>query len=104
MTASLDGPLVVGKSFTWSTAGLDTPIVSTIYAIEPQHDTLWGGPSAGIVGIHSWLFEATGTGTRVTTEESWSGTAVEANPAEAAAMLGPSLERWLNFLAAAATF
>ena len=47
VTASLDGPLVVGKSFTWSTAGLDTPIVSTIYAIEPQRATLWGGPSAG---------------------------------------------------------
>lgn len=89
---------------TWSTAGLDGPIVSTIRAIAPQRATLWGGVSSGIVGIHSWLFEATGTRTRVITEETWSGAAVEAKPAEAAAMLGASLECWLNFLAAAVPF
>ena len=101
-SASVDGPLAVGGSFTWTTAGLDTPVVSTIYVLEPQRAVLWGGPSAGIDGIHHWMFATSGTGTRVTTEESWRGPSVEGDPVEAAAMLAASLERWLGFLAAAA--
>ena len=63
---------------------------------------LWGGPSAGIAGIHRWTFDAVDTGTRVTTEESWAGAPVETNPTEARKMLEVSLDRWSDFLAAAA--
>jgi uncharacterized protein YndB with AHSA1/START domain len=100
-TATLAGPFAAGNSFTWTSAGLDTPIVSTIYAVEAEHAILWGGPSAGIDGIHRWTFDAAGVGTRVTTEESWAGAAVEANPTEARKMLAASLDRWLDFLTAA---
>ena len=101
-SATLDGPFAAGSSFTWTTAGLAQPIVSTIYSVEPERSILWGGPSAGIVGIHRWTFAALDSGTRVITEESWAGGPVEANPAEAQKMLEASLDRWLDFLVAAA--
>jgi hypothetical protein len=41
-------------------------------------------------------------GTQVTTEESWAGAPVEANPTEARKMLEASLDRRLDFLASAA--
>jgi hypothetical protein len=72
-TASIDGPLAAGSALTWTTAGLDKPIVSTIHAVEPHRSTLWSGPASGIVGIHRWAFDDTDAGTRVTTEESWGG-------------------------------
>jgi uncharacterized protein YndB with AHSA1/START domain len=102
-TASIDGPLAAGSALTWTTAGLDKPIVSTIHAVEPHRSTLWSGPASGIVGIHRWAFDDTDAGTRVTTEESWGGAPVEANPTKAAKMLETSLERWLHFLGTAAT-
>jgi uncharacterized protein YndB with AHSA1/START domain len=102
-TASIDGPLAAGSALTWTTAGLDKPIVSTIHAVEPHRSTLWSGPASGIVGIHRWAFDDTAAGTRVTTEESWGGAPVEANPTKAAKMLETSLKRWLDFLGTAAT-
>jgi hypothetical protein len=102
-TATIEGPFAVGNPFTWTTAGLAQPIVSTIYSVEAKRSILWGGPSAGIAGIHRWSFEAVDAGTQVTTEESWAGAPVEANPTEARKMLEASLDRWLDFLASAAT-
>ena len=102
-TSTIEGPFAIGNSFTWTTAGLSEPIVSTIYSVDKNRSILWGGPSAGIVGIHRWMFDAVDAGTRVTTEESWAGASIEANPAEAKKMLEVSLERWLDFLASAAT-
>lgn len=101
-TTSLDRDLAPGAHFTWTTAGLDAVITSTIYAIEPRRSTLWGGLSGGIMGIHGWSFEAVTDGVRVTTEESWSGNAVASDPAEAKHLLETSLARWLGFLDAAA--
>ena len=100
-TAALTGSFAAGSSFTWRTAGLDTPIVSTIYAVDAEHTMLWGGPSAGIDGIHRWTFDAAAGGTHVTTEESWAGAAVDANPTEAQRTLTVSLNRWLDFLTTA---
>ena len=102
-SASLDGAFAVGQSITWTTTGLADPIVSTIYVVKDRVTTLWGGPSAGIDGIHRWTFKAIDGGTQVSTEESWAGLPVEANPAEATKMLDSSLVRWLDFLSAAAT-
>jgi hypothetical protein len=101
-TATLEGSFAAGNTFAWTTAGLAQPIVSTIYSVEAKRSILWRGPSAGIGGIHRWTFEAVDTGMRVTTEESWAGASVEAKPAEARKMLKASLDRWLDFLAAAA--
>lgn len=101
-SASIDRPFDVGQSFTWTTTGLSDPIVSTIYALDDHRSILWGGVSGGIDGIHHWTFKATDGGTLVSTEESWSGPQVDSDPEAATKMLQRSLERWLDFLAAAA--
>lgn len=101
--ASIDGDFAAASSITWTTAGIETPIVSTIAAVEPRRSVLWGGPASGIVGIHRWTFEPTDGGTRVITEESWSGVPIDADPTQAKGMLETSLNRWLDFLAEAAT-
>jgi len=74
VSASIDGDFAAGSMITWTTAGIDTPIISTIAAVVPVHSVIWSGPAAEIIGIHRWTFEADEGGTRVLTEESWSGT------------------------------
>lgn len=59
---------------------MSEPIVSTIYSINAKRSILWGGPAAGIMGIHRWTFDAVDAGTHVTTEESWAGVPIEAEP------------------------
>ena len=63
---------------------------------------MWGGPSAGITGIHSWTFTPVPGGVRVDTEESWSGGPIEADVAGMQQALDGSLIAWLEYLAAAA--
>jgi uncharacterized protein YndB with AHSA1/START domain len=97
--ARLDGPFTAGAVFHWETGGLS--IDSTIDAVEPQHRTVWGGPAAGIEGRHVWTFTPDGDGTRIVTEESWSGPPVDADPDRARTMLAASIRTWLDSLAAA---
>jgi len=99
-TARLDGPFAPGSTFSWHTGGLD--IESTIYKVEPEGRTLWGGPAHGIVGIHEWTFTPVEGGTRVETAESWSGEPIEADVEAMQAALDGSLVAWLGHLAAAA--
>lgn len=96
----LEQPLAPGASFRWQTAGLT--IRSTIYALEERTRILWGGPAAGIDGIHEWRFAETAGGVLVTTEESWSGEPVAADPAAMQAGLDRSLVAWLSHLKTAA--
>lgn len=98
--ARLDDPFEPGAVFSWSTFGMN--IASTVYEVEPMHHTLWGGPSDGIFGIHAWSFTPDAGGVMVATEESWSGSPVEANTAELQAALDGSLTSWLQLLADAA--
>ena len=98
--ARLDGPFAPGSAFSWHTSGLD--IESTIYRVEPERRTLWGGPAHGIVGVHEWTFAPAEGGTRVETAESWSGEPVEADVEAMQAALDGSLVAWLGHLAAAA--
>ncbi len=102
-SAGLDGEFAVGTSFTWMTNGLDQPVTSTLYAVQPGCSTLWGGPAAGIIGIHHWMFTPVDGGTTVMTEESWSGDPVAADPHRSRDLLEASLRRWLDFLEGAAT-
>ena len=102
--AHLTGPFAAGSSFTWKTHGLS--IVSEIYQVEDSgtgpRRTLWGGPAQGIVGLHLWTFTATPYGTHVATEESWSGSPVEADIAGMQTSLDASLVAWMAHLKAAA--
>jgi Polyketide cyclase / dehydrase and lipid transport len=98
--ARLDDPFQPGATFTWETYNLT--IVSTVYQIEPQRHTLWGGPSDGITGIHAWTFTPADGGVRVDTEESWSGDPVTADTAGMQAALDASLKAWLEHLRVAA--
>ncbi|WP_033825209.1 SRPBCC family protein [Kitasatospora sp. MBT63] len=94
--AKLAGPLAVGSSFIWRTHGLS--ITSTIRELVPGRRIVWGGTVEGIVGIHTWTFEQSGDRVAVHTEESWSGTPVEAAVEELATALQTSLENWLDCL------
>ena len=96
--ATIDGPVVPGSTITWRTTGIDGPIPSLIYAVEPLIRTLWGGPSMGIVGIHEWRFTDAGEDTLVETEESWAGDPIAADPTSMQASLDASLDAWLDRL------
>ena len=77
--AKLRGPLRVGASFDWSTAGLE--ITSTIGEFVPQRRIAWGGRTHDIDGLHVWTFTPQPGGVLVRTEESWDGDPVRADPA-----------------------
>ena len=101
--ARLDGAFEVGGSFEWTSYG--ATIASTIYAVEQTAErarVLWGGPAAGITGIHEWVMHQTPGGVHVLTLESLSGEPVEADVARAQAILDGSLTAWLVHLKAAA--
>ena len=98
--AELAGALVPGSSFRWSTGGLD--ITSTILAVVARHLLVWSGPTQGIFGVHRWVCETSDSGVCVTTEESWSGDAVAADPTAAKSLLDEHLTRWLTELGQAA--
>jgi uncharacterized protein YndB with AHSA1/START domain len=98
--AHLEGEFQPGATFAWET--YDLAIVSTVYEVEPRRHTLWGGPSAGITGIHSWTFTPVDGGVRVDTEESWSGDPVTADVAGMQTALDGSLTAWLEHLRVAA--
>ena len=98
--ARLDGPFEPGNSFTWTSYGFT--VTSTIYASAERARTLWGGPAAGITGVHEWVFSETPAGVHVTTQESWAGQPVEADITRMRTILDTSLAAWLKNLQAAA--
>ncbi|GAB2463931.1 SRPBCC family protein [Xylanimonas ulmi] len=95
-SAHIDGPLVPGASFRWSTHGID--VTSTVYALDAPRRILWGGPAQGVTGIHEWTFAAEGGATIVRTAESWDGDPVRADAEGQRAALDASLGAWLTLL------
>ena len=69
--ARLEGPLASGTRFTWK-AGPGT-IRSVLQVVEPPRRIGWTGQTMGIRAAHVWEIEAADGGSRVRTEESWSG-------------------------------
>ncbi|MEV4613569.1 SRPBCC family protein [Kitasatospora sp. NPDC049258] len=98
--ASIEGPLAPGATFRWRTHGLD--ITSTVQQLVPGERIVWGGPVQGIEGIHVWTFEEADGVVTVSTEESWAGAPVEAEPELLGDALRQSLEDWLGQLKARA--
>ncbi|MFF5809249.1 MFS transporter [Streptomyces sp. NPDC012746] len=96
----VDGPLLPGNSFRWRTHGMD--ITSTVHELVLGKRIVWGGPAAGITGMHVWTFEPDGIRTTVRTEESWSGAPVEAAADDLGKALHDSLQSWLSHLKARA--
>ena len=77
-------------------------MTSTIYEVADGSRVLWGGIAGGITGIHEWKFAETENGVHVTTNESFAGEPVEADPTSMQSMLDASLVAWLGHLKAAA--
>jgi uncharacterized protein YndB with AHSA1/START domain len=98
--AHADGAFEPGGSFDWTSFGFS--VTSTIYSVADQSRVLWGGTADGITGVHEWLFVETGDGVRVTTNESFAGDPVAADPGAMQSMLDGSLTSWLEHLKAAA--
>ncbi len=68
---SFGGPLAPGSEFRWK-AGPGT-IVSTLERVEPPRAVVWRGRTMSIKAIHEWRLEPHERGTRVETEEAFSG-------------------------------
>jgi hypothetical protein len=68
---SYDGPLEPGSVFRWK-AGPGT-IVSTLEEIDRPRYVRWRGRTMTIGAIHEWRLDERDGGTRVETEESFSG-------------------------------
>jgi uncharacterized protein YndB with AHSA1/START domain len=95
-TPGLVGP---GSVFRWSVSGLD--IVSTIAEVRPHERLVWSGHangSDGILGIHVWNLAPGDGGLLVSTEESFAGPPVDADPDSLQAALDESLGTWLQRL------
>ena len=97
VSATIDGDFEPGTSFSWSSGGLD--VASTIEAVEPFRTIRWSGPANGIWGEHSWTLLPQGDHVRISTEETWAGPPVDADPERARQLLDDSLQRWLRLLA-----
>lgn len=98
--AHVDGPLVPGVSFDWTSYGFS--VTSTVYEVAERARVLWGGTSGGITGVHEWLFTETPNGVHVTTNESFAGEPVEADVSGMQTALDASLVAWLGHLKTAA--
>lgn len=93
------GPLAPGSVFRWSAAGME--IESTIVQARPQERLVWrgygDGPN-GVLGVHVWALTPAGDGVEVSTEESFAGPPVDADPAQFQGGLDATLARWLDRL------
>lgn len=69
--ARLEGELRPGTTFVWR-SGPGT-ITSVLRSVEHGRELGWTGVTMGVHAVHVWRIEATQRGSRVTTEESWSG-------------------------------
>ena len=68
---SFKGSVAPGSEFRWK-SGPGT-IVSTLEEVDPPRYIRWRGRTLSIKAVHEWRFEASNGGTRVETDESFSG-------------------------------
>lgn len=97
---SFDGPLEPGSTFRWK-AGPAT-IVSTLEEVDPPRRVRWRGRTLSIDALHEYRFEPRDGGTRVETEETFSGLLARLMRASLQKTLDRSLEQGLEHLKAEA--
>ncbi|MEU7612637.1 SRPBCC family protein [Micromonospora sp. NPDC049204] len=93
------GPLAPGSVFRWSAAGME--IESTIVQVRPRERLVWrgyGDGPDGVLGVHVWALTPAGDGVEVSTEESFAGPPVDADPGPFQEGLDTTLARWLERL------
>ncbi|MCK2218572.1 SRPBCC family protein [Actinomadura sp. ATCC 31491] len=109
------GPLRKGSKFRWTTPAPATPatpattlvITSTVKDLKRGACIRWSGPAVGEglridQGVHVWNFTEVKGGVLVRTEESWTGSQIEADPQTSIKYLAPGLDLWLTALKSAA--
>ncbi|MET8282951.1 SRPBCC family protein [Micromonospora sp. NPDC005174] len=93
------GPLAPGSVFRWSAAGME--IESTIVQVRQRERLVWrgygDGPN-GVLGVHVWALTSASDGVEVSTEESFAGPPVDADPAPFQEGLDATLAMWLERL------
>jgi uncharacterized protein YndB with AHSA1/START domain len=93
---SIDGPVAPGTEFRWK-AGPGT-IVSTLEQVDPPGYIRWRGRTMSIKAIHEWRLEPSDGGTRVETDESFSGLLARLMRGSLQKTLDRSLESGLEHL------
>ena len=93
---SFDGPLAPGSEFRWK-AGPAT-IVSTLERVEPPRVVAWRGRTMSIKALHEWRLEPSDGGTRVETEETYTGLLARLFRGQLQKTLDRALEQGLEHL------
>lgn len=99
-TAKLLGPLAPGSRFRWNSGG--TGVSSTLEEVDQPHRLGWTGRAMGAKARHVWALRPEGSGTTVTTEESFEGLVVVLLKGRMQRLLDDSLQKWLAALKKAA--
>jgi hypothetical protein len=93
---SIEGPVAPGTEFRWK-AGPGT-IVSTLEQVDPPRYIRWRGRTLSIEALHEWRLESLNGGTRVETDESFSGLLARLLRSSLQKTLDSSLENGLEQL------
>ena len=97
---SFDGPLEPGSTFRWK-SGPGT-IVSTLEEVDPPRRVRWRGRTMSIAALHEYRLEPRDGGTRVETEETFSGLLARLMRGSLQKTLDRALEQGLEHLKAEA--
>lgn len=97
---SFDGPLEPGSTFRWK-SGPGT-IVSTLEEVDPPRRVRWRGRTMSIAALHEYRLEPRDGGTRVETEETFSGLLARLMRGSLQKTLDRALEQGLDHLKAEA--
>lgn len=99
-SASLAGPLVRGSTFKWTSGR--TGVSSVLEEVDPPRRLGWTGRAMGARAKHLWILEPQGSGTKVSTRESFEGLVVVLLKKRMQRLLDDSLQKWLVLLKEAA--
>jgi uncharacterized protein YndB with AHSA1/START domain len=92
------GPLARGTVFRWTGGGL--PIRSQLETVLPEREIAWTGRAPGIRARHAWYLTPESGGTRVMTEEDFTGLLARLMPNKMANTIETALDQGLDALAA----